>query len=190
MLSRELKALTESGLIDRRDYGVVPPKFEYRLTRKGMSFVPVFENDRVRVLRARMDVGATEGFHTHGADTLVVHLSGGSIEDTADGKTKVNRWTRGDVELGLPEWLFGALDRFAERGADGLPGDAERAGRRDRGRGDRRRGATVNGDPRECDERDDQNRDRRQRSAEEAPCQFPEPGEETGGRVDIVRRAQ
>src|ERR1700676_5279540 len=41
VLSRELKALTESGLIDRRDYGVVPPKVEYRLTRKGKRFVPV-----------------------------------------------------------------------------------------------------------------------------------------------------
>jgi DNA-binding HxlR family transcriptional regulator len=40
VLSRELKALTETGLIDRRDYGVVPPKVEYRLTRKGKSFVP------------------------------------------------------------------------------------------------------------------------------------------------------
>lgn len=41
VLSRELKALAGSGLIDRRDYGVVPPKVEYRLTRKGRSFVPV-----------------------------------------------------------------------------------------------------------------------------------------------------
>jgi DNA-binding HxlR family transcriptional regulator len=41
VLSRELKALTEAGLIDRKDYGVVPPKVEYRLTRKGHSFVPV-----------------------------------------------------------------------------------------------------------------------------------------------------
>ncbi len=41
VLSRELKALTESGLIDRKDYGVVPPKVEYRLTRKGKTFVPV-----------------------------------------------------------------------------------------------------------------------------------------------------
>ena len=41
VLIRELKALTEAGLIDRRDYGVVPPKVEYRLTRKGKSFVPV-----------------------------------------------------------------------------------------------------------------------------------------------------
>jgi DNA-binding HxlR family transcriptional regulator len=41
VLSRELKALTETGLIDRKDYGVVPPKVEYRLTRKGKSFVPL-----------------------------------------------------------------------------------------------------------------------------------------------------
>ena len=41
VLSRELKALAETGLIERKDYGVVPPKVEYRLTRKGRSFVPV-----------------------------------------------------------------------------------------------------------------------------------------------------
>src|SRR5437868_15495002 len=41
VLSRELKALTQSGLIDRKDFGVVPPKVEYRLTRKGKTFVPV-----------------------------------------------------------------------------------------------------------------------------------------------------
>jgi len=65
----------------------------------GMSFTPMFENDRVSTIRARMEVGAREGFHTHGSDTVVVHLSGGEIEDTADGKTVVNRWTRGDVEF-------------------------------------------------------------------------------------------
>jgi DNA-binding HxlR family transcriptional regulator len=41
VLSRELKMLVLSGLIARKDYGVVPPKVEYRLTRKGQSFVPV-----------------------------------------------------------------------------------------------------------------------------------------------------
>ena len=41
VLSRELKALTASGLITRKDFAVVPPKVEYRLTRKGRSFVPV-----------------------------------------------------------------------------------------------------------------------------------------------------
>ena len=46
VLSRELKALTETGLIDRKDYGVVPPKVEYRLTRKGRSFVPVIATIR------------------------------------------------------------------------------------------------------------------------------------------------
>ena len=43
VLSRELKSLTLSGLIDRKDYGVVPPKVEYRLTRKGQSFVPIID---------------------------------------------------------------------------------------------------------------------------------------------------
>jgi quercetin dioxygenase-like cupin family protein len=66
---------------------------------KGMSFNTTFENDRVSVIRARMEVGASEAFHTHASDTVVVHLSGGEIEDTADGKTVVNRWKRGDVEF-------------------------------------------------------------------------------------------
>jgi len=65
----------------------------------GMSFKPLFENERVRVLRARMDVGAQEGFHPHASDIVVIHLSGGTIEDTADGKTKVNHWKHGDVEF-------------------------------------------------------------------------------------------
>jgi DNA-binding HxlR family transcriptional regulator len=43
VLSRELKALTQSGLLDRKDYGVIPPKVEYRLTRKGQSFIPVID---------------------------------------------------------------------------------------------------------------------------------------------------
>jgi DNA-binding HxlR family transcriptional regulator len=47
VLSRELKALTGSGLIDRKDFGMVPPKVEYRLTRKGKSFVPVVAAIRV-----------------------------------------------------------------------------------------------------------------------------------------------
>jgi DNA-binding HxlR family transcriptional regulator len=41
VLSRELRALTGSGLIERKDFGLVPPKVEYRLTRRGKSFVPI-----------------------------------------------------------------------------------------------------------------------------------------------------
>ena len=43
VLSRELKALAHSGLIARKDYGVVPPKVEYRLTPIGRSFIPVID---------------------------------------------------------------------------------------------------------------------------------------------------
>jgi len=41
VLSRELKALAEAGLIARKDYGLVPPKVEYRLTPAGKSFLPI-----------------------------------------------------------------------------------------------------------------------------------------------------
>ena len=41
VLSRELKALAAAGLVIRKDYGVVPPKVEYRLTRSGQSFIPI-----------------------------------------------------------------------------------------------------------------------------------------------------
>ena len=40
VLSRELKALPESGLIERKDFGVVPPKVEYCLTRKARVLFP------------------------------------------------------------------------------------------------------------------------------------------------------
>jgi DNA-binding HxlR family transcriptional regulator len=46
VLSRELKALALSGLIARKDYGVVPPKVEYRLTPVGRSFIPVIAEIR------------------------------------------------------------------------------------------------------------------------------------------------
>lgn len=41
VLSRELKQLADFGLIQRKDFGTVPPKVEYRLTPADKSFVPV-----------------------------------------------------------------------------------------------------------------------------------------------------
>jgi DNA-binding HxlR family transcriptional regulator len=34
-ISREWKALTATGLIEHKDFGLVPPKVEHRLMRKG-----------------------------------------------------------------------------------------------------------------------------------------------------------
>ncbi len=78
---------------------IAQPRAQAPATFTGMSFNKILENDRVTVTRARMEVGAKEGVHTHASDTIVVHLSGGEIEDTADGKTVVNRWKPGDVEF-------------------------------------------------------------------------------------------
>lgn len=41
VLSRELKELHIRGLIHRKQYPVVPPKVEYRLTALGKSLIPV-----------------------------------------------------------------------------------------------------------------------------------------------------
>ena len=41
ILSRELKDLHARGLIHRKQYAVVPPKVEYRLTPLGKSLIPV-----------------------------------------------------------------------------------------------------------------------------------------------------
>ncbi len=60
VLGRELKALTESGLIDRKDFGVVPLKVEYRLTRKGKSFVPVISAIRNWGTRHLAEAGPAE----------------------------------------------------------------------------------------------------------------------------------
>jgi DNA-binding HxlR family transcriptional regulator len=68
VLSRELKALTETGLIDRKDYGVVPPKVEYRLTRKGRSFVPVISAIRSWGTRHLAQAGGGERFDAIAAE--------------------------------------------------------------------------------------------------------------------------
>ncbi len=43
VLSRELKELQARGLISRKQYPVVPPKVEYRLTPAGQKLVPVID---------------------------------------------------------------------------------------------------------------------------------------------------
>src|SRR4030081_3360983 len=76
LLSRELKALTETGLIDRRDYGVVPPKVEYRLTRKGRSFVPVISAIRGWGARHLSEDGSFEKVERIAAEYPQVHCGG------------------------------------------------------------------------------------------------------------------
>jgi DNA-binding HxlR family transcriptional regulator len=41
MLARRLRALTDRGLFERRQYSDRPPRFEYALTERGRDFFPV-----------------------------------------------------------------------------------------------------------------------------------------------------
>jgi DNA-binding HxlR family transcriptional regulator len=44
VLSRELRELAEVGLIARKQYPVIPPKVEYRLTPKGRAMMVVMKS--------------------------------------------------------------------------------------------------------------------------------------------------
>ncbi|MEM9722871.1 MAG: helix-turn-helix domain-containing protein [Bacteroidota bacterium] len=44
MLSIQLKALEEDGLLTRKVYAQVPPKVEYELTEEGNSLIPLVES--------------------------------------------------------------------------------------------------------------------------------------------------
>ncbi len=41
ILSRELKELEKRGLVNRKQYPVVPPRVEYSLTERGQGLIPV-----------------------------------------------------------------------------------------------------------------------------------------------------
>lgn len=43
MLSQQLKELEQEGLINRKQYDVIPPKVEYSISEKGLSLKPLLQ---------------------------------------------------------------------------------------------------------------------------------------------------
>lgn len=59
---------------------------------------PLLENDRVVVVEAGIEPGATAGMHRHGLATVIVCLQGATIKETyADGSTRTFERKAGDV---------------------------------------------------------------------------------------------
>ena len=44
VLAEQLKELEEDGLLDRLAYKELPPRVEYKLTEKGLAFLPILED--------------------------------------------------------------------------------------------------------------------------------------------------
>jgi DNA-binding HxlR family transcriptional regulator len=63
-LSRRLSALTEAGLVERRQYDEIPPRMEYTLTEKGAGLRPGIE----ALLRWVEEFGDADGDATSDPD--------------------------------------------------------------------------------------------------------------------------
>jgi DNA-binding HxlR family transcriptional regulator len=44
VLTEQLRELEEDGLLERLAYKEIPPKVEYKLSEKGLAFLPILEN--------------------------------------------------------------------------------------------------------------------------------------------------
>jgi DNA-binding HxlR family transcriptional regulator len=44
VLTEQLKELEEDGLLERVAYKEIPPRVEYKLSDKGLAFLPILEN--------------------------------------------------------------------------------------------------------------------------------------------------
>lgn len=44
VLTEQLKELEEDGLLERMAYKELPPRVEYKLSEKGLAFLPILEN--------------------------------------------------------------------------------------------------------------------------------------------------
>jgi Predicted transcriptional regulators len=44
VLAEQLKELEEDGLLERLAYKEIPPRVEYKLSEKGLAFLPILEN--------------------------------------------------------------------------------------------------------------------------------------------------
>jgi DNA-binding HxlR family transcriptional regulator len=45
-LSLRLRALEEEGIVERHEFGEVPPRVEYALTEKGLALLPIIDDMR------------------------------------------------------------------------------------------------------------------------------------------------
>ncbi|WP_106601608.1 winged helix-turn-helix transcriptional regulator [Chitinophaga ginsengisoli] len=55
VLTEQLKELEEDGLLERLAYKELPPRVEYRLSEKGLAFLPILEH--IKAWNLKYEVG-------------------------------------------------------------------------------------------------------------------------------------
>ncbi len=73
MLAERLRTLVDHGILERRGYQEHPPRYEYRLTRKGLDLYPL--------LVSLMQWGDRYGEHAAGPPVELVHKPCGHLAD-------------------------------------------------------------------------------------------------------------
>jgi DNA-binding HxlR family transcriptional regulator len=59
VLTEQLKELEEDGLLERMAYKELPPRVEYKLSEKGLAFLPILEN--IKEWNAKYEVAPISG---------------------------------------------------------------------------------------------------------------------------------
>ena len=61
VLTEQLKELEEDGLLERTAYKELPPRVDYKLSEKGLAFLPILE--AIKVWQAKYEVVSMESFN-------------------------------------------------------------------------------------------------------------------------------
>lgn len=61
VLTEQLKELEEDGLLERTAYKELPPRVDYKLSEKGLAFLPILE--AIKVWQANYEVVSMESFN-------------------------------------------------------------------------------------------------------------------------------
>ena len=59
VLTEQLKELEEDGLLERLAYKELPPRVEYKLSERGLAFLPILEN--IKEWNCKYEVAPTPG---------------------------------------------------------------------------------------------------------------------------------
>ena len=72
VLTEQLKELEEDGLLERLAYKEIPPRVEYRLSEKGLAFLPILEHIKEWNLKYEVSVMPRETDYKYAGSSKIL----------------------------------------------------------------------------------------------------------------------